>query len=218
MEREKFKKTMRAQGHWREGELTSAEPVSYIRADDIVNVALTEPARGYWVDGVPSQPSISSTSQSIQEPTNVIDERVSSHLSSDDELDFVWVTQVDITSLTPVPEHYSPTEGSSILFLHSNGTELLLKKRTYPPQKVATQIKKLDGYNVREQEPLVLAACYAGAGGHSSIAQAFADTLQRPVVASSGTVHITADDEKGTLVSAYSPLPFTTFHPIPTYQ
>jgi hypothetical protein len=164
------------------------------------------------------QASTSSASQSIQEPINVIDERISAHLSSDDESDFIWVTQVDITALTPVPEHYSPTEGSSILFVHSNGTELLLKKRPYPPQKVATQVKKLDGYNVREQEPLVLAACYAGAGGHRSIAQAFADTLQRPVVASSGTVHITTNDEKSTLMSAYSPLPFTTFHPIPTYQ
>ena len=218
MEREKFKKTMKAQGHWREGELASAEPESYARADDMVNVTPTEPARGYWVDGAPSQPSTSSASQSIPKPTNVINEWVSAHLSSDDESDFIWVTQVDITALTPVPEHYSPTEGSSILFVHSNGTDLLLKKRPYPPQKVATQIKKLDGYNVREQEPIVLAACYAGAGGHRSIAQAFADTLQRSVVASSGTVHITTNDEKTTLVSAYSPLPFTTFHPIPTYQ
>ncbi|OLF56771.1 hypothetical protein BTN33_22860 [Aeromonas veronii] len=226
MERAQFKKTMKAQGHWRDAELTSAEPESYIRSDDQGNVTLVEPARGDWVDGEPSLPSTSMSdhtagsnqvTQSTQEPVNVIDEHISSHLSSDDELDFVWVTQVDITALTPVPEHYSPTEGSSILFLHSNGTDLLLKKRAYSPQRLATHIKTLGGYHMRGQEPLVLAACYAGAGGHSSIAQALADSLQRPVVASPGMVHIAANNEKTTLISAYSPLPFTKFHPLPTY-
>lgn len=53
MERERFKRTMEAQGHWREGELKSAEPVSRFREDDRGSVTLNEPAKGYWVEGEP---------------------------------------------------------------------------------------------------------------------------------------------------------------------
>lgn len=47
MERERFKQTMKARGHWREGELTSAEPLIQ---DDRGSVTLFEKATGYWVD------------------------------------------------------------------------------------------------------------------------------------------------------------------------
>ena len=51
MEPERFKRTMKAQGHWRDGELTSAEPA--VLVDDRGSVTLNEPAKGYWVDGAP---------------------------------------------------------------------------------------------------------------------------------------------------------------------
>lgn len=57
MERERFKRTMKAQGHWQDGELKAAEPVSYIREDDRGSVTLNEPAKGYWVDGEPVWPA-----------------------------------------------------------------------------------------------------------------------------------------------------------------
>lgn len=44
---------MKAQGHWQDGELKAAEPVSYFREDDRGSVTLNEPAKGYWVDGEP---------------------------------------------------------------------------------------------------------------------------------------------------------------------
>jgi hypothetical protein len=53
MERERFKRKMKAEGHWREPELKAAEPVSYFREDDRGSVTLIEPAKGYWVDGEP---------------------------------------------------------------------------------------------------------------------------------------------------------------------
>ena len=46
MERERFKQTMKARGHWQDGELKAAEPVSYIREDDRGSVTLIEPAKG----------------------------------------------------------------------------------------------------------------------------------------------------------------------------
>ncbi|MGL4711580.1 MAG: hypothetical protein ACRCWP_03180 [Shewanella sp.] len=57
MEQERFKRTMKAQGHWRDGELKAAEPVSYIREDDRGSVTLIEPVKGYWVDGAPVWPA-----------------------------------------------------------------------------------------------------------------------------------------------------------------
>jgi hypothetical protein len=57
MERERFKQTMKARGHWQDGELKAAEPVSYIREDDRGSVTLIEPAKGYWVDGAPVWPA-----------------------------------------------------------------------------------------------------------------------------------------------------------------
>jgi hypothetical protein len=57
MERERFKQTMKARGHWQDGELKAAEPVSYIREDDRGSVTLIEPAKGYWVDGPPEIPA-----------------------------------------------------------------------------------------------------------------------------------------------------------------
>ena len=55
MEPERFKRTMKAQGHWRDGELTSAEPA--VLVDDRGSVTLNEPAKGYWVDGAPVWPA-----------------------------------------------------------------------------------------------------------------------------------------------------------------
>jgi hypothetical protein len=57
MEQERFKQTMKARGHWQDGELKAAEPVSYIREDDRGSVTLNEPAKGYWVDGAPVWPA-----------------------------------------------------------------------------------------------------------------------------------------------------------------
>lgn len=57
MERERFKRKMKAEGHWREPELKAAEPVSYFREDDRGSVTLIEPAKGYWVDGPPEIPA-----------------------------------------------------------------------------------------------------------------------------------------------------------------
>lgn len=57
MEPEKFKRKMKAEGHWREPELKAAEPMSYIREDDRGSVTLIEPAKGYWVDGEPVWPA-----------------------------------------------------------------------------------------------------------------------------------------------------------------
>jgi hypothetical protein len=54
VERERFKQTMKARGHWREGELTSAEPLIQ---DERGSVVLNEPAKGYWVDGGPVWPA-----------------------------------------------------------------------------------------------------------------------------------------------------------------
>lgn len=59
MESEKFKKTMRAQGHWRDGNQTSFEPESYLREDDRGSVTLPQRNTGYWVDGAPSVAEIS---------------------------------------------------------------------------------------------------------------------------------------------------------------
>lgn len=50
MEPERFKRTMKARGHWRDGELTSAEPISYIRKDDRGSVTLIENNKGYWIE------------------------------------------------------------------------------------------------------------------------------------------------------------------------
>lgn len=55
MEPERFKRTMKARGHWRDGELTSAEPA--VLVDDRGSVTLNEPAKGYWVDGAPVWPA-----------------------------------------------------------------------------------------------------------------------------------------------------------------
>ncbi|OZG42706.1 hypothetical protein CAK78_06435 [Aeromonas sp. A35_P] len=46
---------MKARGHWRDGELTSAEPA--VLVDDRGSVTLNEPAKGYWVDGAPVWPA-----------------------------------------------------------------------------------------------------------------------------------------------------------------
>ncbi|HDP2994093.1 TPA: hypothetical protein P6K84_002692, partial [Staphylococcus aureus] len=50
MEPERFKRTMKAQGHWRDGELASAEPISYIRKDDRGSVTLIEKNKGHWIE------------------------------------------------------------------------------------------------------------------------------------------------------------------------
>lgn len=50
MERERFKHTMKARGHWRDGELTSAEPALYIRESDKGSVSVIERNNGYWVE------------------------------------------------------------------------------------------------------------------------------------------------------------------------
>ncbi|BDN94862.1 MULTISPECIES: hypothetical protein [Gammaproteobacteria] len=55
MEPERFKRTMKARGHWQDGELTSAEPA--VLVDDRGSVTLNEPAKGYWVDGAPVWPA-----------------------------------------------------------------------------------------------------------------------------------------------------------------
>lgn len=59
MESEKFKKTMRAQGHWRDGNQTSVEPESYLREDDRGSVTLLQRNTGHWVDGAPSVAEVS---------------------------------------------------------------------------------------------------------------------------------------------------------------
>ncbi len=59
MESEKFKKTMRAQGHWRDGNQTSFEPESYLSEDDRGSVTLPQINTGHWVDGAPSVAEVS---------------------------------------------------------------------------------------------------------------------------------------------------------------
>lgn len=53
MKPEKFKKLMRAQGHWRNRSEPVAESPSYTRIHDIGQVELCVPAKGFWVDGSP---------------------------------------------------------------------------------------------------------------------------------------------------------------------
>lgn len=68
MERERFKRTMKAQGHWRDGEQRPSEPVSYIREDDSGSVTLIERNSGYWVDGAPSMSSTPTNNHTQEAP------------------------------------------------------------------------------------------------------------------------------------------------------
>ncbi|MCW8336500.1 RHS repeat-associated core domain-containing protein [Vibrio paucivorans] len=148
---------------------------------------------------------------------NRVDTHISEALSSVDKADFIWVRNVHTSNLNPVAGYHSPNEGSVALFMHSDGEKLLIKGRPYNPTSVANKITGLDGFTERNQEPFILAACKAAKSGHSSVAQQFADSIRRPVVATEGYVHISTNSERTILTSLYSNKPFLIFNPIPTY-
>ncbi|MGP3145440.1 hypothetical protein [Serratia bockelmannii] len=163
---------------------------------------------------------------------NIIDIQTSSNLSSDNEIDFIWAPSVDTSKLQKVPGYYSPTIGSAALFLHAQGTEsltpeqtfnpqlikmLLIKGQPFPPTAIARNIQHLNGYDIQKEKPLILASCCAGYGEKGSVAQSFADFLQRRIIASTGLVHIATNEDKTTILSIYSDYPFEVFNPLPLY-
>lgn len=148
---------------------------------------------------------------------NRVDTQISEAMSSPTEANFIWVTDINTARLTPVDGKYSPNEGALAWFVHSDGTNLLVKGLHATPAQLAPNIKSLPGYNTRAGEPLILASCTCGQGGHQSIAQQLADQLGRPVVASPGLVHIDMNVQRTKVTSIYSEKPFVRFEPIPAY-
>ncbi|MEW5250792.1 RHS repeat-associated core domain-containing protein [Microbulbifer sp. 2201CG32-9] len=155
--------------------------------------------------------------RALDASVNRIDQQISGALSSDTTLDFVWVRNVKTSNLTPVTGNYSPNEGSAALLIHSDGANLLIKGDPYSPKSVANKITGLPGYGARQNEALILGACKAGQCGHGSIAQQFADTTRRPVIATEGLVHLNTNNEQSILTSLYSDRPFSKFNPLPLY-
>lgn len=71
-------------------------------------------------------------------------------MSSDQELDFVWVPQANTKKLvcTDPQSPYRPAEGAAILFLHCDDAEnIYIKGRKFSPEALANRLPRLPGYD-----------------------------------------------------------------------
>lgn len=144
---------------------------------------------------------------------NRVDTHISEAISSDRDADFIWVSNVDTKKLAPVSCYYSPSEGSSALFLHSDGINVFVKGRPYSIVSLSNKIKSFNGYYIRPEEPVILAACKATKGDDGSIAQKLSNLISRPVIATPGYIHVTLSPQRTTLKSLYSDASFIRLDP-----
>jgi insecticidal toxin complex protein TccC len=152
---------------------------------------------------------------------NHIDVTTSELMSSDGELDFIWVPKVNTDKLSaPNPNSpYFPSEGVAALFLHCDDAEnVYIKGFKFPPENLAKQLKRLPGFDELEASPFILSACRAGCGGKQSVAQRISDIIRRPVIASTGLVKIGANADKTVLTEISSDEGFLKFYPIPLFH
>ncbi|MBF1996278.1 hypothetical protein HW114_12695 [Serratia symbiotica] len=148
---------------------------------------------------------------------NEINVRWSSHLSNDGMLDFIWCPHVNLSrfSCSSSDSEYFPESGSSAVFMHSNGRDLIIKNKKISPESFSDYITRLDGYNDSDNSsPLILAACKAGSDdADGSIAQKLANAIGRTIVASPGMIRAEANDEKTHIIKICSDQPFLAFTP-----
>lgn len=146
---------------------------------------------------------------------NEIDIKWSSHLSNDGMLDFIWCPKVNLKQISFYlsDSEYSPEKGGSVIFTHSNGSDLFIKNKKLSAELFSTYITRLDGY-YDTRSPLILAACKAGyENATDSIAQKLANALDRTIIASPGMVHADCNAEHTHITKIYSDRPFIAFTP-----
>ncbi|MFJ3368213.1 hypothetical protein [Pseudomonas sp. NPDC086251] len=109
-------------------------------------------------------------------------------------------------------------KGQRYYFCIATMLKYLHKERKFSPETLARQSPKLPGYDETATTAFILVACRVGNGGHHSVAQRLAETIRRPVVASSGMVNADANEDKTILTAISSDERCVMFHPLPCHR